>query len=223
MAENISPKSAIDAFRDGLIRRDFKEELGRCKPKTIDHLMSLANEWADGEDSIAAPRSRRWSAECDVDAKDQFQPNSRKKGRRSRYDDVDTTDMVAEGYVNNDHDDNHDGPIRGNNYYGSSSRSAGRDSRPKIEWRRCRDQPPPSAEEMLNRGCTRHTYIDKDGVRRPAHLLIKCREFLCLSQALQERMRTKQPVACAIAYNAPPPPPNPPANVVQQGHQAATI
>jgi hypothetical protein len=50
---------AIDAFRDGLIRRDFKEELGRCKPKTVDHLMSLANEWADGEDSIAAPRSRR--------------------------------------------------------------------------------------------------------------------------------------------------------------------
>jgi hypothetical protein len=48
------PERAIDAFRDGLIRHDFKEELGRCKPKTIDHLMSLANEWADGEDSIAA-------------------------------------------------------------------------------------------------------------------------------------------------------------------------
>jgi hypothetical protein len=51
--ENISPERAINAFRDGLIRRDFKEELGRCKPKIIDHLMSLANEWADGEDSIA--------------------------------------------------------------------------------------------------------------------------------------------------------------------------
>jgi hypothetical protein len=80
MAENISPERAIDAFRDGLIRRDFKEELGRCKPKTIDHLMSLANEWADGEDSIAALRSRRRSAEHKVDPKDQFHPNSRKKG-----------------------------------------------------------------------------------------------------------------------------------------------
>jgi hypothetical protein len=40
--ENISPERAIDAFRDGLFRRDFKEELGRCKPRTIDHLMSLA-------------------------------------------------------------------------------------------------------------------------------------------------------------------------------------
>jgi hypothetical protein len=62
------------------------------------------------------------------------------------------TDMVAAGYVNNNHNDNHDGPRRGNSYYGSSSRSAGRDSRPKMEWRRCRDQPPPSAEEMLNGG-----------------------------------------------------------------------
>jgi hypothetical protein len=67
--ENISPERAIDAFRDGLFRRDFKEELGCCKPKTVDHLMSLVNEWADGEDSIAAPRSRRRSAECDVNAK----------------------------------------------------------------------------------------------------------------------------------------------------------
>jgi hypothetical protein len=58
-SENISSERAIDAFWDGLIRRDFREELGRCKPKTIDHLMSLANEWADGEDSIAVPRSRR--------------------------------------------------------------------------------------------------------------------------------------------------------------------
>jgi hypothetical protein len=34
-------------------------------------------------------------------------------------------------------------------------------------------------------------------------------------------METEQPVAGAIAYNAPPP--NPPVSVVQQGHQAATI
>jgi hypothetical protein len=76
MAENISPERAIDAFRDGLIRWYFKEELGRCKPKTVDHLMSLENEWADGEDSISAPISRRRSAERDVDAKDQFHNSS---------------------------------------------------------------------------------------------------------------------------------------------------
>jgi hypothetical protein len=108
--ENISPEKAIDAYRDGLIQRDFKEELGCCKPKTVDHLMSLANEWADGEDSIAAPRSHRRSAERDADAKDQFHTSSRKKGRQNRYEDADASNMVAAGYVNEDRDDNCDGP-----------------------------------------------------------------------------------------------------------------
>jgi hypothetical protein len=134
-----------------------------------------------------------------------------------------TQTPVAAGYVNEDRDDNHDGARRGNNYYGSGSRSIGCDSKPRTEWCQRRDQPQLSAEEMLDGGCTRHTYLDKDGIRRPAHLLIECREFLRLSRARQERMQTEQPVAGAVAYNAPPPPPNPPANVVQQGHQAATI
>jgi hypothetical protein len=46
---NISPERAIDAFWDGLIWHDFREELGRCNPETIDHLMSLANEWLMGK------------------------------------------------------------------------------------------------------------------------------------------------------------------------------
>jgi hypothetical protein len=99
--------------------------------------------------------------------------------------------MVAAGYINNDYDDNHDGPRQGNTYYGSSIRGADRDSRPKIEWHQCRDQPPPSTEELLNRECTRHTYIDKDGRQKPAHLLIECREFLQLNQALQEKIQSE--------------------------------
>jgi hypothetical protein len=114
--------------------------------------MSLANEWADEEDSIMAPRSRRRSAEHDIDTKDQFHTSSQKKGRRNRYNDADATDMVAAGYVNEDRDDNRDGPRQGNNYYDSSSRSAGRDSRPKMEWHRRRDQPQLSAKEMLDGG-----------------------------------------------------------------------
>jgi hypothetical protein len=176
-SKNISPKRAIDAFPDGLIRRDFREELGRSKPKTIDQLMSLANEWADGEDSIANPRIRRYSPDHDADAKDQLHSGSRRvrqKGRRGRYGDSDPAHMVAAGYINDDHDDNHDGPRQGNTYYGSSSRGADRDSRPMSECRRRRDQPPPSMEELLNEGCPRHTYLDKDGRRKPAHLLIEC-------------------------------------------------
>jgi hypothetical protein len=62
------------------------------------------------EKSITVPRSRCRSVEHDVDPKDQFHSSSWKKGRQSRYEDADTVDMVAAGYVNNDHDDNHDGP-----------------------------------------------------------------------------------------------------------------
>jgi hypothetical protein len=36
-------------------------------------------------------------------------------------------------------------------------------------------------------------------------------------------MQAEQPVAGSVAYNAPPPPAKPPANVVQQSHQATTI
>jgi hypothetical protein len=133
--ENISPERATDAFRDSLLRRDFKEELGRFKPKTVNHLMSLANEWADGEDSIVAPRSRCRSAECDVDAKDQFHSSSQKKGRQNRFNDTENIDMVAAGYIHEDRDDNRNLPRRGNSYYGSSSRSASRDSKPRTKWR----------------------------------------------------------------------------------------
>jgi hypothetical protein len=55
--QNISNERAIDAFRDSLIRRDFRETLGRTKPQTIDALMSLANEWADGEDLYRTPET----------------------------------------------------------------------------------------------------------------------------------------------------------------------
>jgi hypothetical protein len=136
--------------------------------------MSLTNEWANGEDSIANPRSHRCSPNHNVNPKDQLHSGSRRvrqKGCRGCYGDSDTADMVAVGYINNDHDNNHDGPRQGNTYYGSSSRGAGRDSRPKTEWRQRHDRPPPLIEELLNGGCTRHTYLDKDGRQKLAHLI----------------------------------------------------
>jgi hypothetical protein len=78
-------------------------------------------------------------------------------------------------------------------------------------------------EELLNGGCPKHTYLNKDGRQKLAHPIIECREFRRLSQALQEKMRAEQPVVGDIAYNAlPPPPPNPPPNAAQHGHQATT-
>src|SRR3954465_11092333 len=51
-AEDISDESAIDAFRRGLQRIDFKEQLMQIKVRTLAHLLEKSNNWADGEDSV---------------------------------------------------------------------------------------------------------------------------------------------------------------------------
>ena len=55
----ISDERAIDAFTNGLRRRDLVEELGRANPKTVTELMDIANKWANGEDAVQTkwPRS----------------------------------------------------------------------------------------------------------------------------------------------------------------------
>jgi hypothetical protein len=94
-----------------------------------------------------------------------------------------------------------------------------------MEWCRCRKQPPPLTDEILNGGCYKHTYIDKDGRRKPTQLLIQCREFIRMSLALQEKMRTEAAnslvVPGAISFGAPPTPPLP--NTQQQGLWSSSI
>src|ERR1043165_7720727 len=51
-AEDISDESSIDAFRRGLQRVEFKEQLGQMKVRTLARLLELANSWADAEDSV---------------------------------------------------------------------------------------------------------------------------------------------------------------------------
>ena len=57
--EKISEDNAIYAFTRGVYRVELRETFGRVKPKTIAHLMQIANEWADGEDYIR--NERAWS------------------------------------------------------------------------------------------------------------------------------------------------------------------
>jgi hypothetical protein len=52
LAENVYDEREIDAFSNGLRRKDFIEELGRANPKTIAQLMDIANTWEDGEDAF---------------------------------------------------------------------------------------------------------------------------------------------------------------------------
>ena len=56
--ENVSDERAIDAFGNGLRRKDFIEELGRANLKTVSQLMDIANKWADSEDVFHNKRAR---------------------------------------------------------------------------------------------------------------------------------------------------------------------
>src|SRR4051812_29975086 len=51
-AVDISDESAIDAFRRGMKRIEFKDQLGQMKVRTLAWLLEQANSWADGEDSV---------------------------------------------------------------------------------------------------------------------------------------------------------------------------
>src|SRR3954463_1559089 len=96
-AAHISEERAIDAFKDGVKRPDFKEELGRVKPKTLDQLMEIANSWADGKDCIQRAQS---------DEEDDYGRRRERcsKSRSRVYEDRDGHDMVAGGYADRRND-----------------------------------------------------------------------------------------------------------------------
>ena len=75
----ISEDNTIYAFTRGVYRLELKEALGRVKPKTIAHPMQIANEWADGEDSICNERSG-----TPVEAGDQGSWSRRNNDRRCK-------------------------------------------------------------------------------------------------------------------------------------------
>ena len=57
-AVDVSDESAIRSFKEGVRRKELKEEFGRAKPKTIGEMMEIANRWADGEESLRNDRAR---------------------------------------------------------------------------------------------------------------------------------------------------------------------
>ena len=95
-AENISDERAIDAFNNGLRRKDFVEELGRAKPKSISEMVDIANKWADGEDAVKNKRAR--SPE-----EDRYrQSNDRKRRGTRNYDDYDGPSHVVARFSSED-------------------------------------------------------------------------------------------------------------------------
>jgi hypothetical protein len=89
-------------------RRELKEELGRSKPKTITHLMEVANRWADGEDSMRGERDYT-PEEDNVDARYSADPgrrssrnSDRRRKRKNRaYDEAYGAELVAAQFASN--------------------------------------------------------------------------------------------------------------------------
>src|SRR3954466_8841997 len=96
-AEDISDESAIDTFRRGLQRVEFKEQLGQMKVRTLAKLLELANSWADGEDPV-----HNETKAFGTQSEHEYDYNGdrwRKQPRRHFYDDR-GPEMVAAGFPN---------------------------------------------------------------------------------------------------------------------------
>ena len=95
-----SEDMVIDAFVQGVSRRDFQEFLGRKKPKTVASLLKIATEWADGED-LARRRdntSPRDNPESGSHSRRDSYRDDRKRRRSRRPYDNDMPEFMAAGF-----------------------------------------------------------------------------------------------------------------------------
>ena len=177
-AENISDERAIDAFNNGLRRKDFVEELGRAKPKSISDMMDIANKWADGEDAVKNKRGR--SPE-----EDRYRRSNDRKRRGTRnYDDYDGHSQVAARFAS---EDNRRETYRSSGYRPSSRDEPGSSKptyRPRPRIQQNYDQSP---DQILNGPYNMHFYVDSEGKRRSNHLMKECRTFLWLQGAFSAK------------------------------------
>ena len=229
-AEGISEERAIDAFNAGIRRRELKEELGRVKPKTIAHLMDIANSWADGEDAVHNSRNRSRSPDED-DAEGSRRRDRRRKRKDRGYDDADGTEFVGAGFAGKRDGENRvtgdrNSGYRTSNYRNNGDRGAD-DYRRKDNNPRPRRDDGPSGVQLLSGPCNIHFYTDSDGNRKSSHLMKDCRQFQRMLEAYTQMHTAAPPRATqlpgAIAHGAPPPPPlhmvAPPIVVGQQPQQ----
>src|SRR6185369_5658854 len=97
----ISEDRAMDAFTQGLARKDFREALGREKPSSLAQLIKNATEWADGEDSVRRSRASPPRDNHDSGSRsrrDSYRDDRRRKRSKRPYDD-DRPEFMAAGYT----------------------------------------------------------------------------------------------------------------------------
>jgi hypothetical protein len=92
--EGVSEERAIDAFSAGITRKEFIEELGRTRPKTVADMMETALKWADGEDSLRNSRARSPNDDRD-DYRRRDRNSERRRKRKDRYYDDDEAEVMA--------------------------------------------------------------------------------------------------------------------------------
>ena len=157
----------MDAFMHGVSRRDLREEFGRLRPKNMIEVMKIANQWADGEDSVR--NSSHYSP------KDEAGPSNWREGRhkkKPRYNGNDSIELVAAGFQTPREDEARDssrqyshaqysrsGGDQSRQYsQGQYNRSGGSSYRSdgghKREWQKCTLSP---AEE-LEQPCRHHMF-----------------------------------------------------------------
>ena len=81
----VSEDRGINAFQHGVWRQDLREAFGRLQPTSIVEVMKIANQWADGEDSIREDRQHPIEEEG---GPNNWRDDRRKK--KPRYDGRDT-------------------------------------------------------------------------------------------------------------------------------------
>ena len=170
----------MDAFMHGVSRRDLREEFGRLWPKNMIEVMKIANQWADGEDSVR--NSSHYSP------KDEAGPSNWREGRhkkKPRYNGNDSIELVAVGFQTPHDDEARDSSRQySQGQYNRSGGSGYRsDGGHKREWQKRTLSP---AEE-LEQSCRHHMFRNPEtGKWGSNHLLKVYRKARKIYKAMQK-------------------------------------
>ena len=199
----------------------MQEALGREDPKSIAHLMEIANKWADGEDSVRNDKVPSPEADRQQGSnghRDRFD----RRIRPRPYGGVDGVEKEATGFqVNranrgtqqgeNSREEREDGNFLDGNREDANRR---RDFKPRGAWF---EPPYRSPARQLNDPCRLHLVKDDFGNLRATHILKNCRDFV----AMQAEIRCNAAATPALPTHAalPPSPTGQVAGIVQENRQ----
>ena len=168
----------MDAFIQGLARKDFKEALGHKKSASMTNLIKIATEWADGEDSVQGSRASPPCHSHDSGSqsrRDSYRYDRRRKRLKRHYDD-DRPEFIAAGYAQT-HDDQERSNRRSDDRRDSRDREQRNSSYKRQDWQKSHSSSERSFEDKMDDYCRLHLFKGDDGRLRSSHSLKECKEF----------------------------------------------